>query len=44
MKNLNGGRRFDGEMFSKTWKEKIEIKNFDSSIKEGEMCLFMYRP
>ena len=38
------GRRFDGEIFSKTWKEKIEIKNFDSSIKEGDMCLFMYRP
>ncbi len=38
------GKRFDGDVFTKSWKEKIEKKNFDSSIKPGNMCLFMYRP
>ena len=38
------GRRFDGNCFSKEWEEKIYIKNFDSTIKKGDMCLFMYTP
>ena len=40
----NDGKRFDEDSFSKKWNEKIEIKNFDLSIKKGDLCLFMYRP
>ena len=40
----NDGRRFDGNCFTKNWDEKIDIKNFDDSIKKGDMCLFMYTP
>ena len=40
----NDGKRFDGESFSKKWNQKIEKKNFDPSIKKGDMCLFMYMP
>ena len=40
----NDGRKFDGDSFSKKWNEKIEDKNYDSSIKRGNMILFMFRP
>ena len=40
----NDGKRFDGDNFNKKWNEKIEIKNFDSSIKKADLCLYMYRP
>ena len=44
LKSDKDGRRFDGDCFSKKWNEKIDIKNFDPSIKKGDMCLFMYTP
>ena len=44
LKSDKDGRRFDGDCFSKKWEEKIDIKNFDPSIKKGDMCLFMYTP
>ena len=44
MQSDKDGRRFDGNCFSKEWEEKIYIKNFDSTIKKGDMCLFMYTP
>ena len=37
----NDGKRFDGDNFNKKWNEKIEIKNFNSSIKKADLCLFM---
>ena len=40
----NDGRKYDGDSFTKKWNEKIQIKNFDSNIKKGDMALFMYRP
>ena len=40
----NDGKRFNGDNFNKKWNEKIEIKNFNSSIKKADLCLFMYWP
>ena len=44
LKSENDGKRFDGNCFNKNWEEKIDIKNFDNSIKNGDMCLFIYTP
>ena len=38
----NDGRIYDGNYFTEKWDEKIDIKNFDSNIKKGDMALFMF--
>lgn len=40
----NDGRKYDGNYFTENWDEKIDIKNFDSNIKKGDMALFMFTP
>ena len=42
--SINDGKKYDGNCFSEKWEEKIDIKNFDSNIKKGDMALFMFTP
>ena len=37
-------RKYDGNFFTEKWDEKIDVKNFDTNIKKGDMALFMYTP